>query len=673
MILTTKLIASIAKSSGLRYDKSFISHIIDKYQTEITELSDAKLEANLSSLANKLEEPLCASYWISDYHGRAKVYNELLYRRFGFIRLKITEKLPSDSKDPAKRYSIEEQDVIAHVIRTGKLPQKNNANMSNQKTINGLTEIIRSRAFSLQKVDYVRSKAPQELNQNIMNLFYKSLSPSEEERIINNPLVFNKYLKALAKICRDLILGDASKQIYLGDAFDRGDEPDFLINSFIKYKNLIKYVWGNHDILWMGAATGHRALVAEALRISFRYDQTAFIERMGIDFKKLKEFVNKTYINVETNELAFNTKAKKEENKYIEKALFVILTKLEHAIIKRNANFNMKERLYLDRLGAAIKENKKKITAYNHENKLTDFDLVGLNFPTIDPANPEKLTREEEEIINDLAEQFRISPKVQEIIGYLYNEGHSYYRHYNKLGVHSGIPCDENGDLKTVPVFGNKKGRKLFDHMEKMIKETGALYLSGKKITEKDVDYQYFLWCGQHSPFFDKHKMATWERYLIIDGETSNAGKELSLHWLKNMKDQKFIQMIMAEFSDQDEEIDALIQGHTPQVQSKPDGGILRNGGNHIIIDSSIIKKEVGSIYAETSKKKYLIQPDISYEDLIKLDKESAMAIKPPIVKEFAKQRKFKDIKESKLIKVLYALGIREQEKRAELLKKTEP
>lgn len=762
--MNPKLIADVVNKTGLDHDEFFIRDAIEKYGQQISEMTDTDLEISLAWLAHKLEEPLSGSYWIGDYHGNYKAYFELLNRRFGFIQLKVMEKLPSHSQeitDPEKLYSKEEQENIEYIIRTGKLPQNNN--MSPQKILHGLQEILRARTLALGKADYIREKTPEKLSQNIRNLFHNSLSPLEENRIVNNPVIFKEYVRALARLCRNLILGDTGKQIYLGDSFDRGDDPDKLIRLFIKYRKQIKYVWGNHDILWMGAATGHRALVAEALRISFRYDQTDFITRLGINFDKLEKFVEKTYIEPDRKkeiiEIDINTKAKEQKNKYIEKALFVILTKLEHEIIKRNPAFNMGSRLYLNRLASAIKENKKEILAYNDKNEEEIFELVTLNFPTIDPENPEKLTDEEAEIINDLAEQFRVSTGLKGIersndpekseeerekeevekmgmIEYLYKNGYSYYRYYNKLGVHSGIPCTEDGRLAELAVFENKKGRELFDHMETIIKKTGDQYLSDEKIAEKDTDYLYFLWCGPNSPFFDKHKMATWERYLItgtvdkndfkklksididalwreliekdyiyaegemtarfknlqnaselelsasfedkkseiykilhkayLNGEKSKAGKENSLYWLKHMENPYFRAAIFQEFSDNDERIDAFIQGHTPQNHSDADN-IFRADGEHLMMDSSIIKGDVGSIYGETSRNKYLIRPDIPHNDLISLDITLPMSI--IVIKHinFPKQRFFKEIKESKLIRVLYELLRIEQEERLEV------
>ena len=229
----------------------------------------------------------------------------------------------------------------------------------------------------------------------------------------------------------------------------------------------------------------------------------------------------------------------------MEKALAVIQFKLEEQTIADFPEYEMEERLWLDRLAALLKKG----------------DTDGLNdshFPTVDPKNPSQLTDEEEAVITELSEQFVSNKKLKRLLGFFFTHGKTYHIHNNSLNIHALLPSREDGAFEE---FLGYKGKALLDFIQDTIVRTGERYLAGEKQDAKDQALFFYLWCGPKSPFFGKHAMKTFERYFLIDKESH---AERTLYWKKNLQTEFFKEKLQEEFG-----IQRVVYGHTPVDYAK--------------------------------------------------------------------------------------------------------
>jgi fructose-1,6-bisphosphatase-3 len=320
---------------------------------------------------------------------------------------------------------------------------------------------------------------------------------------------------------------------------------------------MVDYVFGNHDILWMGAAAGNRSLIAEALRITCRYDHFEFLHRLRFDFAPLAEFAERTY---PVEQVTGNFKARTDKGRSMEKALSIIQFKLEEQTIRDFPKYEMESRLWLDRLAKLLKEN----------------NTSGLNdthFPTIDLDNPGKLTEEELTIIDDLEHQFTANNRLKRLLHFFFTVGKTFHIQNNFLNIHALIPSTADGEFEE---FLGRKGKLLLSFIQDTIQRVGERYLKGEKQDPEDQALFFYLWCGPKSPFFGKHAMKTFERYFLIDKATHT---ERSLYWKDNMQRAEFKRLLQKEFG-----VQRVIYGHTP-VNYKKGASMASEDGVAINID----------------------------------------------------------------------------------------
>lgn len=479
----------------------------------------------LADIETELGTNIDTTLWISDPHGAGERFVSILKGRFGLVWKICLEALP-------KTFSREKIEHIERIIRKEKYLPTDRFSMERQDVISALVRIIQYRVQNIKDFDQIRDNINRDLKQVLENLILKFPVPNI---VYENELFADKVISALCKVVKQVLLGHL---IVLGDVFDRGDEPDKIIRILGKkdITGFVTFVWGNHDILWMGAAAGNRPLIAEALRISVRYDNIQFLKRLGIDISRLVKLAQKLY----PGEVRGSFKARLDLSRKLEKTLAVIQFKLEEKTIRDNPEFGMEGRLWLSRLADMLRE--------GDTEGLTDTD-----FPTIDHDRPAELTREEKEVLDDLARQFAESPAIKSLMRYLFEQGKMYHINNFILNIHALIPSSANG---TFEEFMGKSGKKLFDHIEETVKNVGSRYLRGKRQDPKELALMFYLWCGPKSPFFGKNAMKTFERYFFRD-KTSH--KEKLLYWGENIKNPAFMDRIMEEFGTR-----RMVYGHTP-------------------------------------------------------------------------------------------------------------
>ena len=406
------------------------------------------------------------------------------------------------------------------------------------------------------------------------------------ENIINTIIDLDRASNFLIQLC-ELIKRLAVDHLHLvGDIFDRGPGADVIMDSLMKYHS-VDIQWGNHDILWMGAASGSRTLVATVLANSLRYNNLEVIETgYGISLRPLSVFADEFYRHCDISR--FEVKIAKEDEDSVtdrdkllcarmHKAISMILFKLEGQKIRRNPAFRMDDRLLLDKI--------------DYETKTVSIGGVGYpmldtDFPTVDPADPYALTPEEDTLINTLTRSFRHSEKLQRHVRFLYSKG-SLYRIYNgNLLFHGCIPMHEDGSLMRFSLMGceDLSGRAFLDYADRVARR--AYYNKpGSPERQQGMDFLWWLWAGRNSPIFGRDRMTTFERYFIADKATHAEPKNPYYSLLEN---EEIVNRILFEFGLSGEE-SHIVNGHIP-IEAKKGESPVKCNGKLLIIDGGFSK-----------------------------------------------------------------------------------
>jgi fructose-1,6-bisphosphatase-3 len=487
--------------------------------SEIDKLSNRLLDIEL-----ELNSNIPTTLWISDLHGEGDRFKSILRGRFGMLYQTCKEALPSTVSSEKIQY-------LTKIIRKQMYFQDDAIQMDMQDVILCLVEVLK------YKLTNIRSHGNEIFRPEFRDIISRLLSglpvpdPIFEESIISHRLIAH-----LSHTIRQVLLDRIQ---VLGDVFDRGPQPDKIIRILSShfYRAMVDYVYGNHDILWMGAASGNRSLVAEALRITCRYDHFEFLQRLRFDTSKLADFAEKTYpVDMVTG----NFKAKTNKGRSMEKALAVIQFKLEEQTIKDFPQYEMESRLWLDRLGKML-------------NSCNTEELNDTHFPTLDENNPGKLSQEEQLLIDDLTLQFTTNRRLKRLLQFLFTQGKSYHIQNNFLNIHALVPSTADGEFEE---FLGRRGKNLLSYIQETITRVGQNYLTGKPQKVEDQALFFYLWCGPKSPFFGKHAMKTFERYFLKDKASHT---ERSLYWKDNMQTSSFKKKMQQEFG-----VQRVIFGHTP-------------------------------------------------------------------------------------------------------------
>ena len=364
----------------------------------------------------------------------------------------------------------------------------------------------------------------------------------------------------------------------IGDIFDRGRYPNLVIEKLMNFHSL-DIQWGNHDILWMGATLGNQACIATVVRNSARYNNIETLEdAYGINIRPLSTFAQEAYKN--DNCEKFLPK-EFDYNKYdnsdrkliakIHKAITIIQFKLEGQMIKKHPEYNLNDRLLLDKMdlkkGFVLIDGKK-------------YEINDTNFPTINQENPYELTSKEKEVMDRLTESFIHSPSLNNHINFLFSKGEMYTVFNNNLLFHGCIPMNEDGTFKKVQFLGKElAGKAYFDEINEAVNKA---YMTKQ---EELIDIMWFLWLSPESPFFGKDKMATFESYFVKDAK---AHKENKNPYYTLSEDEKYCNKILKEFGLEDED-SRIVNGHIP-VKVKDGESPIKANGKLLIIDGGFAK-----------------------------------------------------------------------------------
>ena len=384
-------------------------------------------------------------------------------------------------------------------------------------------------------------------------------------------------IEALAQLIQRLAI---SQLHIIGDIYDRGPQPDVIMETLQAQHN-VDIQWGNHDIVWMGAALGQRGCIAHVVRNCARYGNLSILEdAYGINILPLASFALDAYRDDPC--VGFGLKgnpdlspSELEMNVKIQKAMAIIQFKVEAALIDEYPEFGLESRKLLDKIdyeaGTVVVDG-------------VEYPLTDRVFPTVDPQNPFALTPAEEEVMCRLEAAFTGCDKLQRHMRFFLEVGSLYKIRNGNLMFHACVPLNADGSLKEVDVFGHRyKGRALYDVMERHVR--AAFFSRDEEERRRGRDMLWYLWLGQGSPLFAKSKMATFELYLIAD---KAARKEVKNPFYTLIDDEAVVSNIFRDFG-LDPETSHIICGHVP-VKVKDGEDPVKCGGKVIMIDGGFSK-----------------------------------------------------------------------------------
>ncbi len=539
---------------------------------------------NLQAILNL---PKGTEHFLTDIHGEYEQFNHVLKNGSGAIRRQIDEEFGNTLSNKDKKslatliyYPQEKLDIV--------LREEDNIEDWYKITLHRLVQITKKVASKYTR-SKVRKALPKDFAYIIEELITEKADISDKEgyynEIIHTIIRIGRapeFIVALSNLIQRLVIDHLH---IVGDIFDRGPGPHVIMDTLMNYHS-VDIQWGNHDIVWMGAACGHLACIATVLRTAVRYGNLDTLEEgYGINLIPLATFALDTYQDVNCDAFAikyntdYNTKDLSMDMK-IHKAVSIIQFKLEGQIIKKHPEFEMEGRLLLDK----INYEKKTVMVYGKEYSMKDTD-----FPTVDPADPYNLTPDEEQMMARIQQAFFKCEKLQRHVRFLYSNGGLYKIHNSNLLYHGCVPLDEEGNFKSVNVDGRQyRGRALYDVLDNYARK--GYYAKNDPIgMRKAQDYIWYIWTGPNSPVFGKDKMTTFERYFIEDKETH---KEVKNSYYSMLDQEEVINRILEEFG-LDKKKSHIINGHVP-VELKKGETPIKCDGKLLIIDGGFSKAYQG-------------------------------------------------------------------------------
>ncbi len=539
---------------------------------------------NLHAIRNL---PKGTEHFISDVHGEYEAFLHILNSASGVVR----EKLDNLFSTTVSKADLDQLATLIYYPKE-KLEEieRETADMREwyRITFHRLIELCRAVSAKYTR-SKVRKAMPPEyayILDEMLHTHYEDTAKRDYyENIISTIIDIDRASNFLVQLC-ELIKRLAVDHLHLvGDIFDRGPRADIILDSLMEYHS-VDIQWGNHDVLWMGAASGSRTLVATVLANSLRYNNLEVIETgYGISLRPLSVFANEVYkdcdihrfeVKLTNEDAAHYTEKDKLLSARMHKAITIILFKLEGQKLLRNPCFGMADRLLLDKI--------------DYENKCitidgTTYPLEDTDFPTVDPQDPYTLTPEEDQLINQLTSSFLHSEKLQRHVRFLYSKG-SLYKIYNgNLLFHGCIPMAADGTLLSFTIGGKTLSGKAFLDYADLNARQAYYNKRGTEEREFGMDFLWFLWAGRNSPIFGRDRMTTFERRLIADESTWTEPKN-AYYQLYN--DPAVCEALLKEFGLEGPHCH-IINGHVP-VKSKKGESPMKAGGKLLVIDGGFCK-----------------------------------------------------------------------------------
>lgn len=513
---------------------------------------------NLKAILNL---PKGTEHFMSDIHGEYEAFYHIMNNAAGVIKEKV-DMIFADRMTPRERQEI--CTLVYYPAEKIKLLKRQNTVTPYWYKINlkNLTELAK---FLSSK--YTRSKVRKALPAEFSYIIDELLHAQQDED--NNQYVYHEkildtiididsadaFIEALSTLIKRLAVDHLH---IVGDIYDRGAGADKIMDLLITHPS-VDIEWGNHDILWMGAACGNEACIANVLRNNLKYDNIEILENTyAISLRSLTLFAEQTYPDMKPMDAAL-------------KAISVMLFKLEGQIIMRHPEYDMVDRLLLDK----IDKERGVVRIGSREYALNDR-----YFPTLDAQDAYKLSAEEQQVIDDLRAAFVNSHMLRKHVRFLYEKGSTYLCYNGNLLFHGCIPMTEDGGFASMKLDGiEHKGKAYMDYAAKVARR--AFFGS---FNQSDVDFMWYLWCGKRSPLAGR-TMKTFERTFVADESTYDEPKN---PYYRYYQQEEYCRKILHEFG-LDSALSHIINGHTPIKVSKGESPLKANN-RLIVIDGGFCR-----------------------------------------------------------------------------------
>lgn len=558
-------------------DNKYLTLLAKEFPTIDSAVSEI---VNLSAIRSL---PKGTEYFFSDIHGEYEAFLHMLKSASGMIKNKIDITL-------GKTVSSAEREALAYLIY---YPDKQ---LKNLRIRGGLSDewrrltiyrlILVCEAVSAK---YTRSRVRKRIPRDMVYILDELLNVTDDvvkeyyyDEIITTILdtgIADRFIKSLCELIQSLAI---DKLHIIGDIYDRGPRADIILDELMKMHD-VDIQWGNHDISWMGAASGNRALIANVIRISMRYNNFDVLEDgYGLNLRALAVFAGEFYKDDDCTQFMPHTL---DDNIYdpvdaklvakMHKAITVIQLKLEGQLIERHPEWGMDRR----DIFRMVDFDRGTVTINGRE-----YQLLDRNFPTVNHDDPLSLTDAENELMSVLENSFMHSERLNSHMRFLYSKGSMYKTINGNLLFHGCIPLDENGRLQSANIAGREySGKALLDKLDEIANK--AYFMQAGEENDYAVDYMWYLWSGACSPLYGKDKMAFFERYFLEDKELQRENYNAYYHF----SEQAEVCGRILEIFGLDPERGHIINGHVP-VKIKNGERPVKAGGRLFVIDGGISK-----------------------------------------------------------------------------------
>lgn len=530
-----------------------------------------------------LSLPKGTEHFITDIHGEYDQFQHVIKNGSGAIKRKIEDEFGNAISAGEKKamailiYYPEQK--MEQILKT-----EDNIEDWYKVSLYRLIRICKS-ASSKYTRSKVRKALPKDFAYVIEELLTGRLDVTDQEayynEIINSVIRTGRASELIIAFCNLIRRLVVDHLHVVGDIFDRGPYPNLVMDTLMRHHS-VDIQWGNHDVSWMGAAAGSKACICNVIRISAKYGNLNLLEdSYGINLVPLARLAMNKYdkdsctcFKLDYREDEYDVRDAMLDEK-MHKAIAVIQFKLEGQMIKRHPEFDMNDRLLLDKIDP------EKATVRIGDK---DYPLRDHNFPTVDWKDPYRLSPEEEDVIDRLAMAFLNCEKLQKQVRFLYTQG-SLYKVYNgNLLYHGCVPMNEDGSFTKVHIYGKEyEGKALYDVLENYARK--GYYAIDPEEKKKGLDILWFIWENQNSPVFGKAKMTTFERYFVADKKTYEEPKN---PYYRLLEKEEVVNRILAEFGLNGEEAH-IINGHIP-VEAKRGESPVKCNGKLLIIDGGFSK-----------------------------------------------------------------------------------
>ena len=556
------------------------------YLEQLAELypTIGRASTEIINLQSILYLPKGTEHFLSDIHGEFRAFSHVLRNGSGAVRKKIDDVF-GHTLSTADKMSL--ATLIYYPQKKIELVKQQEEDMENwyKITLYRLIEVCKTVSSK-----YTRSKVRKALPEDYAYVIEELITEKQEvlnkeayyEAIVNTIVELGQtdnFIVALAELIQRLVIDHLH---ILGDIYDRGPSPDLIMDRLEKYHSF-DIQWGNHDMVWMGAATGQLACIAAVIRTSIRYGNLDLIEDgYGINMVPLATFAMDAYKDDPCERFVLKnstdeerSKKETEMNRKMHKAIAIIRFKLEGQLVQKWPDFGMQNRCLLHKI--------------NYEKKTVEIDgqeypMLDTYFPTINPENPYELTPEEADVMKRLRTSFIHCEKLQRHVRLMLKRGSMYKIYNGNLLYHGCVPMNEDGSFAKVNVFGKEySGKALYDVLESYVRK--AFFSLDKEEREKGQDMMWYIWTAPNSPLYGRSKMATFERYFLDDKKMHHESKNAYYHLLDKTET---ADKILHEFGLKDGRVH-IINGHVPVERMAGESPVKCNG-KLILIDGGFSK-----------------------------------------------------------------------------------